>query len=207
MLVVMGPIMEIPVTDLFAAAIFPGILLATLYAAYTTIRCWIDPSLGPVLPEELRATSIKAVWIEFFLGLVPPAALVFAALGSILFGFATPTEAAGMGACVDHVDVAATGYLMDPSGALATWGNFLTANAATMAGTAATLTDISTDPAGIMAACGTTGAPTDTDAEACLTACAGDTDCNTASRSIAAGCAGASWPDERECRRRAPPWC
>jgi len=98
MLVVMGPIMEIPVTDLFAAAIFPGILLATLYAAYTTIRCWINPSLGPILPEELRATSIKAVWIEFFLGLVPPAALVFAALGSILFGFATPTEAAGMGA-------------------------------------------------------------------------------------------------------------
>ena len=46
MLVVMGPIMEIPVTDLFAAAIIPGILLATLYAAYTTIRCWIDPSLG-----------------------------------------------------------------------------------------------------------------------------------------------------------------
>src|SRR6056300_1601866 len=98
MLVVMGPIMEIPVTDLFAAAIIPGILLATLYAAYTTIRCWIDPSLGPVLPPELRATSMKAVWIEFFLGLVPPAALVFAALGSILFGFATPTEAAGCGA-------------------------------------------------------------------------------------------------------------
>ena len=86
MLVVMGPIMEIPVTDLFAAAIIPGILLATLYAAYTTIRCWIDPSLGPVLPPELRATSMKEVWIEFFLGLVPPAALVFAALGSILFG-------------------------------------------------------------------------------------------------------------------------
>src|SRR5210317_165929 len=81
MLVVMGPIMEIPVTDLFAA--------------YTTIRCWINPSLGPALPPELRATSLKAVWIEFFLGLVPPAALVFAALGSILFGFATPTEAAG----------------------------------------------------------------------------------------------------------------
>ena len=41
---------------------------------------------------------MKEVWIEFFLGLVPPAALVFAALGSILFGFATPTEAAGCGA-------------------------------------------------------------------------------------------------------------
>ena len=98
MLVVMGPIMEIPVTDLFAAAIIPGILLALLYAGYTTIRCWQNPSLGPVLPVEMRATSMKEVWIEFFLGLVPPAALVFAALGSILFGFATPTEAAGCGA-------------------------------------------------------------------------------------------------------------
>ena len=98
MLVVMGPIMEIPVTDLFAAAIIPGILLALLYAGYTTIRCWQNPNLGPVLPEEMRATSMKQVWVEFFLGLVPPAALVFAALGSILFGFATPTEAAGCGA-------------------------------------------------------------------------------------------------------------
>ena len=98
MLVVMGPIMEIPVIDLFAAAIIPGILLASLYAGYTTIRCMINPKLGPVVPEDMRAASMKEVWIEFFLGLVPPAALVFAALGSILFGFATPTEAAGCGA-------------------------------------------------------------------------------------------------------------
>ncbi len=98
MLVVMGPIMEIPVTDLFAAAIVPGILLACLYAAYTTLRCFLNPKLGPPIPEELRTTDLKKLWIEFFLGLVPPAALVFAALGSILFGFATPTEAAGCGA-------------------------------------------------------------------------------------------------------------
>ena len=98
MLVVMGPIMEIPVTDLFAAAIIPGIILALLYAGYTTIRCWQNPNLGPPLPEELRAGSKKEVLIEFLVGLVPPAALVFAALGSILFGFATPTEAAGCGA-------------------------------------------------------------------------------------------------------------
>jgi len=58
----------------------------------------MDPKLGPPLPEDMRATSMKDVWVEFFLGLVPPAALVFAALGSILFGFATPTEAAGCGA-------------------------------------------------------------------------------------------------------------
>ena len=98
MLVVMGPIMEIPVIDLFAAAIIPGIMLASLYAAYTTIRCMLDPTLGPPLPKEMRPESMKTVWVEFFLGLVPPAALVFSALGSILLGFATPTEAAGCGA-------------------------------------------------------------------------------------------------------------
>mgnify|MGYP000715277253 FL=1 len=98
MLVVMGPIMEIPVTDLFAAAIIPGIMLAVLYAGYTTIRCYLDPSLGPVVPEEEREKDIKVVIYEFFMGLVPPALLVFSALGSILLGLATPTEAAGCGA-------------------------------------------------------------------------------------------------------------
>jgi len=98
MLVVMGPIMEIPVTDLFAAAIIPGIMLALLYAAYVTIRCAMDPSLGPTLPPEDRADNMMDVVKEFLIGLVPPALLVFAALGSILFGFATPTEAAGCGA-------------------------------------------------------------------------------------------------------------
>ena len=98
MLVVMGPIMEIPVTDLFAAAIIPGIMLAVLYAGYATIRCYLDPSLGPVVPEKDREKDIKVVLYEFFMGLVPPALLVFSALGSILFGLATPTEAAGCGA-------------------------------------------------------------------------------------------------------------
>ena len=98
MLVVMGPIMEIPVTDLFAAAIIPGIMLALLYAAYVTIRCAMNPNLGPTLPPEDRADNMMDVLKEFLIGLVPPALLVFAALGSILFGYATPTEAAGCGA-------------------------------------------------------------------------------------------------------------
>ena len=98
MLVVMGPIMEIPVTDLFAAAIIPGIMLAVIYAGYTTIRCFLNPALGPVIPEEDREKDIKVIIYEFFMGLVPPAALVFSALGSILLGLATPTEAAGCGA-------------------------------------------------------------------------------------------------------------
>jgi tripartite ATP-independent transporter DctM subunit len=98
MLVVMGPVLEIPVTDLFAAAIIPGILLAFLYAFYALFRCWLNPSLGPPLPEDQQPTDFGFVMKEFMLGLVPPFGLVSFALGSILFGWATPTEAAGCGA-------------------------------------------------------------------------------------------------------------
>jgi len=98
MLVVMGPILEVPVTDLFAAAIIPGMMLASMYTGYALLRCYFNPDLGPVVPEDMRPESMKDVWFEFLLGLVPPAALVGFALGSILFGWATPTEGAGMGA-------------------------------------------------------------------------------------------------------------
>ena len=98
MLVVMGPVMQIPVTDLFAAAVIPGMMLALLYTGYSLIRCWLNPELGPILPEDQQPKNMAEVWKEFFLGLVPPAALVFSALGSIMFGLATPTEGAACGA-------------------------------------------------------------------------------------------------------------
>ncbi len=98
MLVVMGPVLEVPVTDLFAAAIIPGVMLAFMYTAYALIRCKIDPSLGPVLPKSEQPNDWRIVVREFFLGLVPPALLVGFALGSILFGWATPTEGAACGA-------------------------------------------------------------------------------------------------------------
>ena len=98
MLVVLGPVLEVPVTDLFAAAIVPGLLLAFLYTAYSLVRCWLDPELGPPLPKEEHPESVAVVVREFTQGLVPPAALVGFALGSILFGWATPTEGAACGA-------------------------------------------------------------------------------------------------------------
>ena len=98
MLVVLGPVLEVPVTDLFAAAIVPGILLAFLYTAYSLVRCWLNPELGPPLPKEEHPESFAIVVREFTQGLVPPAALVGFALGSILFGWATPTEGAACGA-------------------------------------------------------------------------------------------------------------
>ncbi|RLJ60097.1 tripartite ATP-independent transporter DctM subunit [Litoreibacter meonggei] len=98
MLVVMGPVLEIPVTDLFAAAIIPGVMMAALYVLYAVGRCWINPKLGPPLPEEMIEPDKGKIFKELLLGFVPPTILIAFALGSILFGLATPTEGAGMGA-------------------------------------------------------------------------------------------------------------
>ena len=97
MLVVMGPVLEVPVTDLFAAAIVPGMIMATLYTGYALIRCKINPLLGPPMAKDANR-NFSMIFREFSLGLLPPGGLVLFALGSIMFGFATPTEGAGMGA-------------------------------------------------------------------------------------------------------------
>ena len=208
MLIVMGPVLEVSTLDLFRGAFIPGAILASLYLLYTLGRCWINPSLGPILADEdqpetsnfygaevaliclgvltvcrvfglglggtfggvvpfgglivlaitlfvaytayrklnvLRTVLPIAVlfhlylslaggvsiwgmvfsafilllaylgrpiysreadggfyfsdlWNEFFAGLMPPTILISFALGSILLGFATPAEAAAMGA-------------------------------------------------------------------------------------------------------------
>jgi tripartite ATP-independent transporter DctM subunit len=98
MLVVMGPTIEVPVPQLFAAAILPGLLLTTIFTLYAMVRCWINPALGPPLPPDMRPARTIRVWLDLFTGLVPPTALVMASLGSIFFGLATPTEGAGCGA-------------------------------------------------------------------------------------------------------------
>ncbi len=98
MLVVMGPVVGVPITELFAATVIPGLLLAFLYALYAVGRCYLNPSLGPVLPMDQRAESVGEIMRELFFGIIPLAFLIFSVLGSILAGLATPTDAAAMGA-------------------------------------------------------------------------------------------------------------
>jgi tripartite ATP-independent transporter DctM subunit len=98
MLVVMGPLMGVPVTDLFAGAVIPGILLSSIYCIYSLVRCLINPELGPPIPKELRAASIVGLLVEIVKGVVPLLCLIGATLGSILAGLATPTEASACGA-------------------------------------------------------------------------------------------------------------
>lgn len=98
MLILMGPTMGISVVKLYSAAFMPGFILAGLYIAYTMIRCQLNPSLGPALPPEERAPNAAYALREFIIGIVPMVLLIAATLGTILFGIATPTEAAAMGA-------------------------------------------------------------------------------------------------------------
>jgi tripartite ATP-independent transporter DctM subunit len=98
MLIVMGPVINVSVAKLYAAAFGPGFMLAGLYIVYTLGRSFWNPALGPPVPKEERAASLLAVLREVVVGMVPLALLITATLGTILAGIVTPTEAAAMGA-------------------------------------------------------------------------------------------------------------
>lgn len=90
---------ETSVGNLFAGAIFPGLLLAALYFLYIFIICNIKPELGPpITKEEAGKWSAGQKWAMTLKSLIPPLALILAVMGTILAGVATPTEAAGLGA-------------------------------------------------------------------------------------------------------------
>ena len=99
MLVVMAPVVGVPVTELFSAAIVPGLMLSFLYGAYTTIRCHLNPKLGPPLRMEERRRPMY-VLRELAVGVVPMLIVIFATLGTIMAGLATPTDCAAVGAFV-----------------------------------------------------------------------------------------------------------
>jgi len=98
MLVVYGSLAGMSVGQLFAAAMFPGLLLSMLYITYIAVRCGINPELGPPLPKEERIYTIPQKLKMITTSLIPPGVLIILVLGSIVAGIATPTEAAGIGA-------------------------------------------------------------------------------------------------------------
>ncbi len=85
------------VGDLFAGALFPGLLLVLLYIAWLLLVAWFKPQAMPPQPVELRAGR-GSLWRDVLTVLAPPLLLILAVLGSILAGLATPTEAASVGA-------------------------------------------------------------------------------------------------------------
>ncbi|PTU73105.1 TRAP transporter large permease [Pseudomonas mangrovi] len=85
----------VSVGDLFVGALIPGLILVGLYIAYLIGVAVLQPKKLPALPQEALG---PIEWGKLFGSLIPPLLLIAAVLGSILTGYATPTEAAAIGA-------------------------------------------------------------------------------------------------------------
>ena len=96
MLVLMADKLSMSVGDLFMGAFIPGMILGAIYIAYIVIYSLLSPSVAPA-PPDAPPVTLKVVF-GVLLAVLPPAGLIVAVLGTIFFGVATPTEAAGVGA-------------------------------------------------------------------------------------------------------------
>ncbi|TBN38347.1 TRAP transporter large permease subunit [Paracoccus subflavus] len=99
MLIVYAASSGVSIVRLYAAAMLPGLVLVGLYFIYIVTRAILNPSLAPK-PTEAELPSVplgKLIWM-LATSFLPLAVLILAVLGSILFGLATPTEAASIGA-------------------------------------------------------------------------------------------------------------
>ena len=97
MLIVYAAIAELSVLRLYAAAMIPGIMLASFYIIYVVGRAFFNPKLAPK-PIEEEIPSTRVIIFQMFTSVLPLSALIFSVLGSILMGLATPAEAAAIGA-------------------------------------------------------------------------------------------------------------
>ena len=97
MLIVYAAIAELSPLRLYAAAIFPGFLLAGFYMIYVVTRAYFNPSLAPK-PVEEEVPPTRTIVLQLLTSFVPLALLILTVLGSILLGLATPAEAAAIGA-------------------------------------------------------------------------------------------------------------
>jgi tripartite ATP-independent transporter DctM subunit len=105
MLVIMGDLLSVSVGALFAAAVFPGLLLAGLYLLYIGIASFTKPERAPPLPADVGPKSQLELWQLIGKSFFPPVLLITLVLGSIFGGWATPTEAAGVG-CIGAIFLA-----------------------------------------------------------------------------------------------------
>lgn len=96
MLIIMADQLSLSVGNLFMGALIPGVMLGLLYIAYVVIAAIVNPKLAQP-PRDLPPVTWKLV-AQVLLAVLPPLGLILAVLGSIFFGIATPTEAAGVGA-------------------------------------------------------------------------------------------------------------
>jgi len=98
MLILYGATAGVSVVKLYAGAFFPGLMLAGMYILYVIVRTALNPKLAPKMPKEERSVPIGTILLNLLTSFFPLAILISAVLGSIIFGLATPSEAAAIGA-------------------------------------------------------------------------------------------------------------
>jgi tripartite ATP-independent transporter DctM subunit len=99
MLIVYAAASGVSIVRLYAGALLPGFLLAGLYLIYVVGRAWLQPKVAPKpRPEDIEDVSTGRVIVMLLVSFFPLAFLILAVLGAILFGLATPSEAAAVGA-------------------------------------------------------------------------------------------------------------
>jgi len=98
MLILYGATTGVSPVQLYAGAFFPGLMLAGLYMVYVVIRAMLNPSLAPKLPPEERNVPFSVVLWNLATSFLPLSLLILAVLGAIMFGLATPSESAAIGA-------------------------------------------------------------------------------------------------------------
>ncbi|OYX75907.1 MAG: C4-dicarboxylate ABC transporter [Rhizobiales bacterium 32-66-11] len=98
MLILYGATAGVSVVKLYAAAFLPGLMLTGLYMGYVIIRVMLNPALAPKLPPEAMARSFGEIAFALASSFFPLALLISGVLGAIIFGLATPSEAAAIGA-------------------------------------------------------------------------------------------------------------
>ena len=97
MLIVYAAIAELSPLRLYAAAVFPGLILAGFYIVYVLVRVFLNPSIAPK-PKVEDIPPVAKIYLDLLVSFVPLTVLIGLVLGSILGGLATPAEAAAMGA-------------------------------------------------------------------------------------------------------------
>lgn len=103
-LIILGDVLNVPVGDLFRAALAPGLALIGAYIAYVLIFSWLNPNAAPVIPID-PAVKKKYTIINALIQVIPPLILILIVLGSIFAGIATPTESSALG-CIGAVVLA-----------------------------------------------------------------------------------------------------
>ena len=97
-LIILGDVFNVPVGDLFKAALIPGLVLVAAYVIYILVAAYINPQIGPAVKlARQEGESKKQQVISALFSIIPPLSLIVIVLGSIFAGIATPTESSAIG--------------------------------------------------------------------------------------------------------------